>query len=99
MISHFAARRLIDSLTGDPETLASLTEYVRQQERGPIDFEGLSERQHATMAANRAVEAISRAGTLTTELREAEARIAAVEAQGRDLAEVLEAVLAMIEAR
>ncbi len=99
MISHFAARRLIESLNGDPDTLASLAEYVRQQERGPIDFEGLSERQHATMAANRAVEAISRVGTLTTDLRDAEARIAAVEASQRDLSEVLAAVLAMIEER
>lgn len=98
MITHRDARTLLGGLEGDPETVAKLAEYIRQQERGPADFEGLSEREHVTRAANRAVEAISRVGTLTSDLRAANARIAALEAQGRDLGEVLEAVLAMIEA-
>lgn len=97
MITHHRAKQLLGGLEGDPETLAKLAEYIRAQERGPSDFEGLSEREHAIRAANRAVEAISRVGTLTTDLRASEARIAALEASQRDLSDILGEVLAMIE--
>ncbi len=99
MISHHAARRLLDGLAGDPETIDKLAEYIRAQERGPKDWESLSDREHNIRAANRAVEAISRVATLNTDLAHANARIAALEAAQRDLSDVLEAVLGMIEAQ
>lgn len=97
MITHYQAKQLLGGLEGDPETVAKLAEYIRAQERGPADFEALSDREHANRAANRAVEAISRVGTMQTDLRGHEARIAALEAQGRDLGDILGEVLAMIE--
>ena len=97
MISHGEARRLLNGLEGDPDTIARLGEYIRAQAHGPKDWESLTDREHNIRAANRAIEAISRVGALHSDMRAVEARISALEASQRDLSEVLEAVLAMIE--
>lgn len=96
-ISHGEAKRLLSSLTGEPETIAQLRDYIDRQQSGPKDWESLTDREHNIRAANRAVEAISRVGTLNDDVRGLNARIDALEASNRDLGEVLAAVLGMME--
>lgn len=99
MISHHQARRLVDSLAGDPETIAALRTYIAEQSHGPKDWDSLTDREHSVRASNRAVEAISRVATLADDLGKAQARIAALEASTGDLNEIIGELLAMIEAR
>lgn len=99
MITHYKARQLLVGLEGDPETLKQLAEYIRAQERGPADFEALSEREHAIRAANRAVEAISRVATLTSDLARANAHIVALEDRVTALEGALIEIVELIEAR
>ncbi|MCB4862557.1 hypothetical protein K7W03_23480 [Sphingobium sp. PNB] len=96
-MTHNQARRLLQSLDVDDQTRQSLTQYINSQEKGPPDFDSLTDREHSIRASNRAVEAISRVATLQSDLDDAQERIAQLEDNQRSLATVLEAVLAMLD--
>lgn len=97
MISYHQARRLLDTLSGDPETVAALRSYIDAQANGPRDWDSLTDREHSVRAANRAVEAISRVATLTDDLRKAQGEIDALRASQADLSDVLGEVLALLD--
>lgn len=65
----------------------------------PIDWETETVSQTAQRAARRAIEAISRVGTLTADLATANARIDALEAQAQGFDALLGAMLAEIDRR
>ena len=67
MTTHRDATLLLRSLDAEAGTIATLLDYVSAQERGPRADDNLSDREHSIRAANRAVEAISRVGTLTSD--------------------------------
>lgn len=96
MISHNAAKRLLDALTGDPDTVAALSSYIEHQaslER----LDNPSVARLANAAERRSCEAIARVKTLTDDLGKAQAEIAALRGAQADLSEVLCELLAMIE--
>lgn len=90
MISHNEARAILRTLTGDSTQLARLADYIDAQQDGPRDWDRLSDREHSIRAANRAVEAISRVGTLNSDLSALVDRVATIE---ETLALVVEHVL------
>lgn len=96
-MTHNQARRLLQTLDVDDRVRQSLTDYINRQEKGPPDFDNLTDREHSIRASNRAVEAISRVATLQSDLGDAQERIAQLEENQRSLATVLEAVLTMLD--
>ena len=95
-LSHSSARRLLASLTGDEKTISALSRYIAEQE-APEDWSNETTAQCANRASNRAIEAISRVGTLTSDLQAANNRIATLEASQAGLQAAAEAMLLMIE--
>lgn len=63
------------------------------------DWKSETVNQCAERAARRAIEAVSRVGTLTSDLAGANARIAALEARAVEFDALLGALLGMIEGR
>lgn len=94
MVTHAHARRLLDTLTGDPDTIAELSRYI-EHEASLERLDNPSVARLANAAERRSQEAIDRAVTLTGDVGRLVARIASLEASNRDLGEVL----AIIEAR
>lgn len=97
MITHNQARRLLATIDTDASTKDRLAQYINGQERGPAEWENLSDRDHSVRAAQRAVEAISRVATLTTDLGAAEARIASLEASVDELRGIVMEVLGLMD--
>ena len=97
MITYHRARQVAQNLEGDPDTRALILAYIDQEQRGPKDWEALTDRDHSVRAANRAVEAISRVGTLTSDIATLNDRVASLEGVCLELEEMLVAALRMIE--
>lgn len=98
-ISHGAAKRLLDSLQGDGETVEQLRSYIVEQQHGPKDWDTVTDKEHSIIASTRAIEAISRVQTFNEDLSDANARIDRLEASQRDLSDIVAALLEIIEAR
>ncbi|MDD1452671.1 hypothetical protein NHF48_019840 [Sphingomonas sp. H160509] len=96
LISHDEAARLLDALSGDPETIAALSTYIASQaalERWDAATVGRT----AAAAERRSTEAMHRNATFAADLRSVRDRIDELEASNRDLADVLAALLRMID--